>query len=526
MATLAMLAAQSRLFAQAPYILVQPSSLVVWAGANVKFGAAIGNTGPPATYSWLFNSTNLPFGMMISTVAGNGSQGYSGDGGPVTNASLSFPSDVVVDAAGNLFIADSSNNRIRKIGTDDNIATVAGNGTNGYSGDGGPATNASLSYPAGVAMDNAGNLFIADNGKCVIRKVDASGIITTFAGNGTFGHSGDGGPATNASLYYTHGVAVDAGGNVFFSEGYNSDGTFGFVRKVDTNGIITTVAGNGTNSFSSNVGDGDPATNATLTEPYGLAVDSSCNLFIADAGQGNDRVRKVNTNGIISTIAGTGNLGSSGDNGPATNATLVPLGVTVDNFGNLFIADAGGRIRKVSTNNIITTVAGNGATGYSGDGIIASNTSLYWPHGVAVDAAGNLFIADTYNQRIRMVNSSQWPNSQLPTLSLNGVTAASAGNYQEVVIGYYGSVTSDIASLIVVTNPLIYQTALNLNGSLTLNFVCQPASTNVVLCATNLTSPVVWQPLSTNLAGADGDWQFTDTNTAVFPTKFYRSLTQ
>ncbi len=522
-------ASQAPLFAQAPYILAQPSSRVVWAGANVKLSASTGSSGPTSWF-WLYNSTNLPSGMFISTAAGNGSPGYSGDGGPATNASLNDPHGMMLDAAGNLFIADTSNNRIRKVGIDGNITTVAGNGTNGYSGDGGAATNASLNSPIGVVADASGNLFIADSLNSVIRKVDTNGLITTVAGNGTVGHSGDGSQATNASLYYTHGMAVDTAGNLFLSEGYNFDAGFGFIRKVNTNGIITTVAGNGTNiyiNYSGNVGDGGPATNAFLTQPYGLAVDGSGNLLIADAGQGNDRVRKVNTNGIISTIAGTGNLGFSGDNGAASNATLAsPLGVTVDNFGNLFIADAGNsRIRKVSTNGIITTVAGGGRYNL-GDGGMATNATLNVPIGVAVDAAGNLFIADSYNHRIRRVNSPQWPNSQLATLSLNSVTTASAGNYQEVVTDPFGSITSNIASLIVASSPLIYQTALISNGSLALNFVSQPASTNVVLCATNLSPPVLWQSLSTNIAGADGDWQFTDTNTIPYPVKFYRSFTQ
>jgi len=404
-ATLIMLVlAHARLFAQPPTILVQPTSRVVWAGANVRFGASTGSI-PPTSYFWLFDSTNLPSGMFISTVAGNGASGYSGDGGPATSASLNLPRGVLVDAFGDLLIADTSNNRIRKVGADGNISTFAGNGTNGYSGDGGAATNASLNLPSNVAMDASGN------------------------------------------------------------------------------------------------------------------------LFIADAGDGIDRIRKVDTNGIITTVAGKGTTGFSGDNGAATNAALIPLGVTVDNFGNLFIADAGGRIRKVNTNGIITTVAGGGMYNL-GDGVAATNTTLNIPFGVAVDAAGNLFIADTYNQRVRLVNSPQWPNTQLPGLSLTNVTAAIAGNYQEVVTDPNGSVTSDIARLTVVTSPLIYQTVLNSNGSFALNFVCKPTSTNVVLCATNLLPPVVWQPISTNVAGADGDWKFTDTNAAAFPTRFYRSLTQ
>jgi sugar lactone lactonase YvrE len=348
--------------------------------------------------------------MFISTVAGTGASGYSGDGGPATNASLNYPQGVMVDAAGNLFIANTSDNRIRKVGADGNITTVAGNGTEGYSGDGGTATNASLNLPSNVAMDASGNLFIADTFNCVIRKVDTNGTITTVAGNGPTlrafpGFSGDGSPATNASLYETSGVAVDASGNLYLSDTVGNEAGFGFVRKVDTNGFITTIAGNGIHGYS---GDGGAATNASMTWPYGVAVDASGNLFIADFYY--PCVRKVGTNGIITTVTGKGTRGFSGDGGAATNASLwAPSGIAVDNSGNLFIADTGnGRIRKVNTNGIITTVAG-GAMNDHGDGVVATNTTLNTPYDVAVDAADNLFIADTYNQRVRLVNSPQWP---------------------------------------------------------------------------------------------------------------------
>jgi sugar lactone lactonase YvrE len=331
----------------------------------------------------------------ITTVAGNGS---SGDGGPAIDASLSFPQGVVVDAAGNLYIADINNHRVRKVSVSGTITTVAGNGTPGFSGDGGPATNAGLPEPYGVAVDAAGNLYIVDINNHRVRKVSVSGTITTVAGNGTPGFSGDGGPATNARLAYPTGVAVDAAGNLYIADRLNSR-----VRKVSTSGTITTVAGDGSAGFS---GDGGPATNAQLAGPYGVAVDAAGNLYIADFQ--NSRVRKVSTSGTITTVAGDGSFGFSGDGGPATNAQLAgPNGVAVDAAGNLYIADINNhRVRKVSTSGTITTVAGNGTPGFSGDGGPATNARLRPPTGVAVDAAGNLYIADIFNQRVRKVSTS------------------------------------------------------------------------------------------------------------------------
>ncbi len=505
---------------------------------------------------------------IITTVAGNGIAAYSGDGTAATNASLNRPTSVAVDAAGNLFIADAQNNRIRKVGTNGIITTVAGGGV----GDRLAATDATLNGPLGVAVDASGNLFIAGGNR--IRKVSASGIITTVAGNGSSIYSGDGGAGVNAGLAGPFSVAVDLFGNLFIADGNSAR-----IREVDTNGIIRTVAGNGTASYS---GDGGAATNATLNEPTGIAVDVFDNLFIAD--QGNNRIREVGTNGIITTVAGMGPSypggGFSGDGGPATNASLwLPVDVTVDASGNLFIADRlNFRIRKVDANGLITTVAGggaynssgaggpatnaslnaptgvgldaignlfiadgdndgnfwkvdtngiitieagNGSLGYSGDGGFATNASLYYPWAVAVDTSGDQFIADSFNNRIRKVI-----NTQRPALTLNNVTVTNAGNYELVVTGPGGSVTSSVANLTVTTVPIIHQTFLNTDGSVTLSFVSQPNSTNVVFCTTNLSPPVIWQPVSTNKAGPDGDWQYTDTNAVSFQTQFYRSLTQ
>ncbi|NCX94789.1 MAG: hypothetical protein EBX41_00005, partial [Chitinophagia bacterium] len=341
--------------------------------------------------------------QVISTIAGNGSHGFSGDGGAATAAGLSNPFGVAVDASGNVYIADRDDHCIRKVNTSGIISTIAGDGygsggSGRYSGDGGAATAASLNEPVCVAVDASGNVYIADTHNNRIRKVNTSGIISTIAGNGSsYGYSGDGGAATAASLYYPYGVAVDASGNVYIS--YNDNR----IRKVNTSGIISTIAGNGSNGYS---GDGGAATAASLRSPNGVAVDASGNVYFADYY--NYRIRKVNTSGVISTIAGNGSNGYSGDGGAATAASLYnPQGVAVDASGNVYIADAHNhRIRKVNTSGVITTIAGNGSYGYSGDGGAATAASLADPIGVAVDVSGNLYIADITNVCIRKVTFS------------------------------------------------------------------------------------------------------------------------
>jgi sugar lactone lactonase YvrE len=340
---------------------------------------------------------------IITTVAGNGTQSYSGDGGAATSAELSGPSGVAVDSVGNLYIADAGNNLIRKVTAATGvISTVAGHGGYGYSGDGGPATSGELSYPSGVAVDSSGNLYIADSYNSRIRLVSlATGIITTVAGNGAPSYSGDGGPATGAEINYPNGIAVDSSGNLYIADSFNN-----LIRKVTVaTGIISTVAGDGTFGYS---GDGGPATGAELNYPSDVAVDSSGNLYIAD--EPNERIRMVSSaTGIISTVAGNGSVSNVGNGGPATSAAFnQPTSVAVDSSGNLYIADyTNQRIRLVNAaTGIITTVAGNGFQGYSGDGGAATNAELSGPAGVAVDSVGNLFIADELNQRIRRVSAA------------------------------------------------------------------------------------------------------------------------
>jgi hypothetical protein len=335
----------------------------------------------------------------ISTVAGNGTAGYTGDGGSAVAAELHSPWGLAADTAGDLFIGDTANNCVRKVNTLGTITTVAGNGTAGYSGDGGPATAAQLSSPRGVAIDASGNLYIGDTANNCVRKVNTFGTITTVAGNGTAGYSGDGGPATAAQLNAPHGIAIDSSGNLVIADQTNE-----CVRKVNaTTGTITTVAGNGTAGYS---GNGGPATAAQLHTPAAVAVDSSGNTYIAD--QANDGVRRVDaTTGIITTVAGNGTAGYSGDGGPATAAQLSsPRGVATDASGNLYIGDAANNcVRKVDTFGTITTVAGNGIAGYSGDGGPATAAQLSSPRGVVLDSLGyNLYVADYTNNRIRKVS--------------------------------------------------------------------------------------------------------------------------
>jgi sugar lactone lactonase YvrE len=301
---------------------------------------------------------------------------------------------VALDPEGNLFVADSANWRVRKVDRNGIITTVAGNGNITYSGDHGPATSAGMG-PAGIALDAAGNLYIADLNNSRVRKVDLNGIITTVAGTGRAGSAGDGGPATLAHLSEPQGVTLDVAGNLYIADQGN-----GNVRKVDSRGIISTFAGGGTQ-----LGDGGPATEASII-PVAVAADATGNVYIADAIDG--RVRKVDANGIITTIAGNGKTGFSGDGGPATQANLNgPVGVAVDAAGNLYIADRDNfRIRRIDKTGTIRTIAGNGKGAFSGDGGPATKAGIY-PWGVAVGSPGILWLTDQLNYRVRKVDVSQ-----------------------------------------------------------------------------------------------------------------------
>ncbi|MCS7460764.1 S-layer homology domain-containing protein [Paenibacillus doosanensis] len=345
---------------------------------------------------WLGGKAHAAAIYIIDTVAGTGTGGFSGDGGPAIAAQLKNPYGVAVDSSGNLYIVDYENSRIRKVDASGTISTVAGTGSAGFSGDGGPATAAELNYPMGVAVDNSGNLYISDTVNCRIRKVDASGTISTVAGTGVFGYSGDGGSAISAKLSYPSGMTTDKDGNVYFVDQSNHR-----IRKIDASGTISTVAGTG---IAGDSGDGGSAASAELRSPTGVALDDSGNLYIADFT--NNRIRKVDRSGIISTVAGTGSVGYSGDGGPATSAQLTyPSGVAVDRYGQLYIADAGNySIRKVDASGTISTIAGTGIQGYSGDGGAASSAQFFNPFSLAAANNGELYIADVFNQRVRKLS--------------------------------------------------------------------------------------------------------------------------
>jgi sugar lactone lactonase YvrE/Tol biopolymer transport system component len=353
------------------------------------------SSGFPAITSPPFAVTDAVAGETITTVAGDGNAGVGGDGGPATDAELTLPEDVAVDAASDLYLNDSHNNLVRKVSASGVITTVAGDGGRGFTGDNVPATATALDVPRGLAVDSAGDLFIADRENNRVREVSPDGTITTVAGNGGYGYGGDGGPATDAELARPNGMALDAGGDLFIADQDNNR-----VREVSPSGVITTVAGNGSPDFS---GDGGPATAAALSSPSAVAVDTAGDLFIAD--QDNNRVREVSPSGVITTVAGNGSPDFSGDGGPATAAGLYQaFSVAVDAAGNLYLADFGHqRVREVSPSGVITTVAGAGSPGFDGDGGPATAAHVQ-AMGVAVDGAGDLYLADYYVHRVRKVS--------------------------------------------------------------------------------------------------------------------------
>ena len=342
--------------------------------------------------------------QIITTIAG---QFYSnvdtilGDGGLATDAIFLGPYDVILDGKGNYYITDGYDNRIRKVDAAGIITTIAGNDTSGYNGDGIPATAAQLYRPNGIICDHYGNIYFADALNNRVRKIDTSGIITTVAGNGSTVYNGDNIPADSAAIFDPHHIAFDLHGNMYITE-YETPR----VRKVSTAGIITTIAGTGIVGYS---GDNGPATAAKINGPYGIVLDDTGNIYFADVNE--NVVRKIDTFGIITTFAGNGGIlvtGDIGDNGPADAAMInSPAGLTIDPVGNIYIAQIGNRIRMIAAGtNIITTLAGDGDEGYTGDGGPATAAELNNPTGVAVDATGNLYIADFSNSVIRYV---AWP---------------------------------------------------------------------------------------------------------------------
>jgi len=326
---------------------------------------------------------------VLTIVAGNGTGGTGGGGGPATDASFRGPGALAVDSSGNLFFTDGF--RVRKVTPQGIISTVAGSDklpNRGYSGEGGPATQASLSSPQGVAVDTNGNLYIADSNR--ILKVNAQGIISTVAGNGQCCDTTDGVSATSVAVPFPSGVAVDQQGVIYIAQTLTSR-----IRRVGTDGIITTIAGG--------FGDGGPATAAMLYAPNGIALDGSGNLYIADLL--NNRVRRVSPDGIIRTVAGTGVANFTGDQGPASLASInEPTGIAVDFSGDVYFGDSiNYRVRKIDPLGTITTYAGNGNWNFAGEGGQARPAVLNNPLSVLVDPAGNVFLSDTNNNRVRRI---------------------------------------------------------------------------------------------------------------------------
>jgi uncharacterized protein (TIGR03437 family) len=355
---------------------------------------------------------------IISTYAGTGIAGYSGDRGPAANAQLNFPTGIALDAKGNMYVADAGNAVVRRIAADGTINTVAGNGIGKFAGDNGPATSAQID-PVAVALDSQGNLYIADGLNYRIRKVATNGIITTIAGTGNEGDTGDNGPATSATISFVTDLAVDNAGNIYLADLYNYE-----VRKIDATGMMTDFAGGFQNL---GYADGVPANTAAMA-PDGVAFDGSGNLYISDENIYNTVIRRVDlSTGLIYTVAGSGVVGFTGDTAPALAAELnEPGGLTVSG-GVIYFADvANERVRKVA-NYVITTVAGTGIR----DGGPATNAFLNFPEGIAIDGSGDILVADTGNAEARKFKAGGNINSigQLQGGSPYGVTTDQAGNF-------------------------------------------------------------------------------------------------
>jgi uncharacterized protein (TIGR03437 family) len=352
-------------------------------------------------------TAHLGWSQTITTIAGNGTSGFSGDGGPAVQAQINHVVGLAIDPQGNMFLAEENNSRIRKVAPDGTISTFAGTGVPGFSGDGSPAASAQINRPTCVSTDQSGNVFICDNGNNRIRRVTPAGVISTIAGNGGNRFAGDG-VATQVGLWLPIRAVPDRNGNLYFvDQGAHR------VLRIDPSGNLRTLAGNGSRGFS---GDGGPASSAILDNPTAIAVDANGIVYFTD--QSNQRIRKID-GGIITTFAGSGGLGFAGDGGPATSASFnFPGGIFFD--GNiLYLSDTlNRRIRRVDAQGVITTIAGTGALGFSGDGGPALQAMINDPFAIAVDPQGNVAFADTSNHRIRKINLS----GAAPVLSTAGVT--------------------------------------------------------------------------------------------------------
>jgi uncharacterized protein (TIGR03437 family) len=351
----------------------------------------------------------------ITVLAGNGIAGFSGDGGPAKSAALDRPSDAVMDQAGNLYIYDAYNYRIRRVGPDGIISTFAGNGlkkASGSTGEGQPATQAALSLNGRMAVDANGNLYFTDASFGIVRRIGSDGLMRTIAGNGVSEHSGENVNATDGGLGIgTGSIIFDRAGNLYVVESISNQ-----IRKITPDGILTTFAGTGDAAFK----DG-PAASAKFDLPSGIAIDAAGNFYVGDVN--NEAIRKITPDGIVSTIAGSGDFGFKGDGGPATSAVFqFPYGVALDSAGNLYVTDTGNfRIRRIDGNGVIDTVAGNGGFRNSPDGTPAGSAYLFGPNGISFDSAGNMLIADTSNAKVRRVSK----NGTIQTIA--GIGARGSG---------------------------------------------------------------------------------------------------
>lgn len=445
------------------------------------------------------------YGQIINTIAGTGSGGFSGDSGPATAAQFRNPSSAKFDTSGNLYVADYNNHRIRKISPSGIVSTIAGTGVASYSGDGGPATAAALNSPVALALDIAGNLYFSDRGNNRIRKVSTTGVITTIAGTGAATYTGDGGAATAATINYPGGLNTDAAGNIYLADENNS-----VIRKIDvSSGIITTIAGTGATTYS---GDGGAATAAELNKPKDVYVAASGEIYIADYN--NNRVRKISTSGIITTVAGTGTAGFSGDGGSALGAQIShPLSVWVDAAGDILFSDSwNNRVRKINYAGTITTFAGDGLFGYSGDGGPATAAALRNPT-ITADGVGNVYLAEDGSHRIRKITPAPVTLSGTPhvcegnsitlTGSVSGGTWSSSAT-SIATVDASGNVTGVAAG-----SATISYTAMTGTGTLDVTVFPTPAA------ITGTTSVCVGATTTLSSTSTGGNWASLDPATAT-----------
>lgn len=358
---------------------------------------------------FLFISLSLITGTLQAILRGEG----VGDAGPAVEARLVNPAGVALDEKGNLYIADTGAHRIRKVNTEGIITTVVGVGQRGFSGDGGPAVEAKIAAPHDMVFDSEGNLYFTDSYNHSIRKVDTNGVITTVAGTGKSGYSG-GGPAVEAQLNTPQGIAIDREGNILIADTFNH-----FIRKIDKQGIITTIAGSHPWGYE---GDGGPATKALMSVPQAVEVGPDGTIYISDSG--NSRIRKIDSSGVIHHVVGSGpaaglfGAGYTGDSGLAEKGQVFTAAdIAFDSAGNLYISDSGNnRIRMVLRSSVLTTIAGTGKPGFSGDGGKAIEAEINTPKKLVVDREGNIYFADQPNHRIRKID----PNGIIMTVAGSG----------------------------------------------------------------------------------------------------------